>query len=69
MRFIRLCYLFPILAGVVGMSGARAAEVSGPLVFISAFAAGDKGGIHAYQLDLKTGALKAVPGVVDVQTV
>ncbi|MEO8496701.1 MAG: lactonase family protein [Planctomycetota bacterium] len=31
-----------------------------PLVFISAFAAGDQGAIHAYRLDLATGQLKQV---------
>ena len=36
---------------------ARAAEL---LVFISAFAVGDEGAIHAYQLDLSSGQLKQV---------
>jgi len=39
----------------LGCSMARAGE---PLVFISAFASGDKGAIHAFQFDTKTGALQ-----------
>lgn len=38
-----------------------------PLVFISAFAPGDKAGIHAYQFDTKTGSLKPVHRTTDVQ--
>ncbi|MDA1055462.1 MAG: lactonase family protein [Planctomycetota bacterium] len=38
-----------------------------PLVFISAFAAGDEGAIHAYQLDLATGQLKQVHSTTDVE--
>jgi 6-phosphogluconolactonase len=33
-------------------------EAKDPLVFISAFAPGEKGGIHAYEFDLKEGKLK-----------
>src|SRR5688572_16614809 len=36
------------------------AQAEGPLVFVSAFAAGEKGAISAYQVDLESGALKLV---------
>jgi 6-phosphogluconolactonase len=45
--------LFAVLAAYV--SPLRA---DGPLVFVSSFAPGDKGAIHAYAFDLKTGGLK-----------
>lgn len=35
-------------------------QAEDPLVFISAFAAGDKGAIHAYRLDANTGSLTPV---------
>src|SRR3954471_11528442 len=59
--------LFLILAGAMLTSAEPKEVVRDPLVFISAFAAGDKGGIHAYQLDLKTGALKAVHRTAGVE--
>jgi len=37
------------------------------LVFISAFASGDKGALHAYKLDLETGTLKLAQRTTDVQ--
>ncbi len=48
-----------IIAGFL-MSIATLGYAEQHLVFISAFAPGDQGGIHAYQLDDKTGALKPV---------
>ena len=38
-----------------------------PVVFISAFAAGEKGAIHAFQFDSKTGTLKPQQRTTDVQ--
>ncbi len=38
-----------------------------PLVFVSAFASGDKAGIHAFQFDSKTGALKPLHRTTDLQ--
>ena len=38
-----------------------------PLVFISAFAAGDDGAIHAFHLDLQTGQLAPAERTVDVE--
>jgi len=38
-----------------------------PLVFISAFASGDKAGIHAFRFDSKTGALQPLHRTTDIQ--
>ncbi len=38
-----------------------------PLVFISAFASGDKAGIHAFRFDSKTGALQLLHRTTDIQ--
>lgn len=43
-----------------------AARADDPLIFISAFAGGEKGAIHAYRLDAKTGRLKEVHRTTDV---
>src|SRR5688572_17018836 len=53
-----LVLLLTLLAGAMLTSAADKADAKDPLVFVSAFAAGDKGGIHAFRLDGKTGALK-----------
>src|SRR4051812_13146209 len=60
MRHGYLGCLFPFVAGVMLTSAAQEASAKGPVVFISAFAAGDRGAIHAYQLDLNSGTLKQV---------
>lgn len=52
--------LATILAFAVTDILGRPATADERLVFISAFAAGDKGGIHAYHLDLDRGTLKPV---------
>jgi 6-phosphogluconolactonase len=62
-----LRYLAAALVAAALASPARAGDAEGPVVFISAFAAGDKGGIHAYRLDLKTGALKEVQRTTGVE--
>lgn len=38
-----------------------------PVVFISAFASGDKAGIHAFRFDSKTGALQPLQRTTDIQ--
>lgn len=38
-----------------------------PVVFISAFASGDKAGIHAFRFDLKTGVLQPLHRTTDIQ--
>jgi 6-phosphogluconolactonase len=55
MTFVR-CSL-AILAAAFGSLSATAKD---PILFVTAFAPGEKGGIHAYEFDLKAGGLKAV---------
>ena len=59
--------LFALLVFVMLTSAVGTARAKDPLVFISAFAAGDRGGIHACQLELKTGALKPLHRTADVK--
>jgi 6-phosphogluconolactonase len=59
-----LCF---ILVVAMLATSARSEEKRDPLVFITAFAAGEKGGIHACRIDLKTGALKEVHRTTGVQ--
>lgn len=57
--------LLPLLiATVLHSTAARADE---PLVFISAFASGEKAGIHAFQFDTKSGALRPLHRTADIQ--
>lgn len=55
--------------GVVAMlmKSLPTAQAEPPLVFISAFAAGDEGAIHAFHLDLQTGRLLAQERTTDVE--
>ena len=46
------------LAALAMLSGPTPAPAADPLVFVTAFAPGERGGIHAYAFDLKSGALK-----------
>lgn len=57
--------LFLILGAVFVMPSNSYAD--DPVVFISAFAAGEKGAIHAFQFDSKTGTLKPQQRTTDVQ--
>lgn len=59
-------YLFLFMVGVM-LTPVQTAHASDPLVFISAFAAGEEGAIHAYRLDMKTGAFKLLQRTTDVQ--
>lgn len=59
-------YLFLIVVAVV-CSIAQRVEANELLVFISAFAPGDEGAIHAYQLDENTGKLKQTHRTADVE--
>jgi len=52
--------LFFMVVGAMLSTTSPTVHAEQPLVFISAFAAGDEGAIHAFQLDLQTGQL--VPG-------
>src|SRR5271165_5209979 len=62
-----LRYLSLVLVAATLTPTAQSADGRDPLVFVSAFAAGEKGGIHAYQLDLKTGTLKEVHRTAGVE--
>jgi 6-phosphogluconolactonase len=59
-----MLFLFLLLALT---PAARPADERDPLVFVSSFAAGDKGGIQAYRLDLKAGTLKALARTTGVE--
>jgi 6-phosphogluconolactonase len=48
-------------------AGVQSTNAEERTVFISAFAAGEKGAIHAYQLDLHTGKLRLVHRTTDVE--
>lgn len=67
MSYEQAFFLYPILAGLVFSSTAQKTAAEEPLVFISAFAPGDKGAIHAFQLNSKTGELKLVQRTTDVE--
>ena len=54
------------VAGVCLMTHAQVSVASEPLVFISAFAPGDQGAIHAYTFDAKAGTLKLLHRTPDV---
>ena len=60
-------YLLPIALGVVSSTAVHGANANELLVFISAFATGDPGGIHAYRLRVDTGQLKLVHRTADVE--
>lgn len=59
--------LLPIVVSAMFGNSVRSTNADEPLVFISAFAAGDDGAIHAYQLETKTGRLKLVHRTTDVE--
>lgn len=51
-------FLSLLLIGAMFSDATQSARAEDPLVFISAFEAGDAGAIHAYRLDMKAGALQ-----------
>lgn len=59
--------LFSLLAGAMLSHSIPTANADEPLIFISSFAAGDKGSIHAFQLESKTGHLKSVHQTAGVE--
>jgi 6-phosphogluconolactonase len=64
----RFCRSFlTILTSLTWGTAVQPTTAAEHLVFISAFAPGDKGAIHAYQLDLGTGQLKLVQRTTDVE--
>ena len=60
-------YVFPIAVGVMFGNAVQSTNADEPLVFISAFAAGEDGAIHAYQLKTDTGRLELVHRTTDVE--
>jgi len=59
-------YVLPALAGMISLAAATAGADES-LVFISAFAAGKDGGIHAFHFDGNTGRLKPVHRTAGVE--
>jgi 6-phosphogluconolactonase len=61
----------PVLAFLVAalsiIAGPTPAPARDPLVFVTAFAPGEKGGIHAYEFEATTGALKPVRRTAGVE--
>lgn len=49
------------------LTAAGSSHAADPLVFVSAFAGGDEGAIHAYRLNLKTGELKLTHRTTDAE--
>lgn len=60
-------FLFPIVVGAMSTDAAQRTHADEPLVFVSAFAAGDDGAVHAYRLETETGRLKPVHRTTDVE--
>ena len=64
-NFLRSIFL--LLAGAMLSNFLSTANAEEPLIFISAFAAGDKGSIQAFQLESKSGQLKPVQQTTGVE--
>ncbi|MDA0587153.1 MAG: lactonase family protein [Planctomycetota bacterium] len=56
-----------LLTAVLLMSNTHSTQAADPVVFISAFASGEKGAIHAFQFDSKTGVLKPLHRTTDIE--
>ncbi|WP_298866887.1 lactonase family protein [uncultured Gimesia sp.] len=67
MSYEQVLFMLPLLAGMVFSNTAQKAAAEEPLVFISAFAPGEKGAIHAFQMNPKTGELKEVARNTEVE--
>ena len=57
--------LFLFLLGVATMPASI--HASDPIVFVSAFAAGEEGAIHAYHFDSQSGQLELLQRTTDVE--
>lgn len=57
-----------LLTAVLLMSKTLSALAADPVVFISAFASGEKGAIHAFSFDSKAGSLKELHRTTDVES-
>jgi len=62
-----LPYLVPLVVGAMLSNSVQRTNADERLVFISAFAAGEDGAIHAYRLNMDTGQLKLVHRTTDVE--
>ncbi|MBP88864.1 MAG: 6-phosphogluconolactonase [Planctomycetaceae bacterium] len=67
MHYDILRYLFPLLVATTLYTTACDTAAGESLVFISAFAIGDEGAIHAYRLDETSGELTLVHRTTDVE--
>ena len=67
MSYEQVIFMLPLLAGMVFSNTAQKAAAEEPLVFISAFAPGEKGAIYAFQMNPKTGELKEVARNTEVE--
>jgi len=67
MSYEQLFCLFPLIAGMVLSSASQTTAAEEPLIFISAFAPGDQGAIHAFKLNPETGKLTLVERTTDVE--
>jgi len=66
MSYEQVFFLFPLVAGIA-FSNVTATAAEEPLIFISAFAPGEKGAIHAYKMNPQTGEFKLVERTSDVE--
>lgn len=64
-KFSRCLFVFSVVSGLSGFM--QSAQAENPLVFISSFAAGEKGAIHAYQFAPTTGGLNLVQQTKDIE--
>ena len=60
------CFLFTGLAGVMSVLS-DSTNATDPLIFVSAFAPGDHGAIHAFRLDTQTGQLNETHRTTDAE--
>ena len=56
-----------VLAAVSMVAGPTPAPAKDPLVFVTAFAPGEKGGIHAYEFDTAAGTLRPLRRTAGVE--
>ncbi|MBC8113574.1 MAG: lactonase family protein, partial [Candidatus Saccharimonas sp.] len=63
----RIRLLFSLMVGAMLSQTIPTTQADEPLVFISSFAAGDKGAIQAYQLEPTTGVLKPIHRTGEVE--
>ena len=62
-----LRFLIPTVVGAVFGTVAQSVDAKDLLVFITEFAPGDEGAIHAYQLDLQSGRLRPIHRTTGVE--